>query len=115
MAKPEAVDWMAGAVVAWVASQPPATLAATAAADQDVSGAILRQYRPYLALAAVWAGPYRDAIATAGPDTFERILDRVLAQAPAQGTVCWQHKAWFFRQLAAARDAWVTQAGGGAG
>jgi len=98
-----AVDWMAGAVVAWLVEQQPADLARVAAADQDVAGLILRQYRPYWGLGRWLVRPYRDAIRAATTATWEEILTRVLRQCPAQGLVCWQHKAWFFRQLDRAR------------
>lgn len=101
------VDWMAGAVVAWLVEQQPADLARVAAADQDVAGLILRQYRPYWGVGRWLMRPYQKAIRTATTTTWEDILDRALRQAPAQGMVCWQYKRWFFRQLDQAQAALV--------
>jgi len=98
---------MAGAVIEWLRGQPVADLETVAAADADVAGAILRQYRPYLRLARAVGRTYWTALAAADTGTWERLLGRVLAAVPAQGAVCWRHKPWFFRQLTRARDLFI--------
>jgi hypothetical protein len=90
---------MAGAVVAWLIEQTPTDLETVAAANHDVSGLILRQYRAWLPIVRVWARPHLIAIRDADGTTWERLLDIALARAPAQAAVCWRYKPWFFRQL----------------
>lgn len=104
---PGAVDWMAGVVVAWLQTQTPDALEALARQDVDIAHQVWTAYRPYLALARRWSAPYLESLRAADAETWDRILDRVLQQCPAQGLVCWRHRAWFHRQLGLARQHFV--------
>jgi|GEM_PF-2793288 len=108
----QAPAWMVQAVVAWIDRTPPAQWQAVAAAEGPLADQLLGQYPPWLrrmGWAALSPGD-RARLAGAGPAEWGALLEEVARLRPAAGAVFWRHEAWFHRQLARARDLFLTEA-----
>jgi hypothetical protein len=103
------VTWAVQWIGPWLAAQGPAQLAAWAQAQTDLVPLVLGRFPLWMRRVALRHVPpeVRAALATAGPAQWAAVVDALCVRWPAVGVVAWQHEAWFHRQLAAARDAFL--------
>lgn len=100
-----AAAWMAGWVTAWMDQRPWETLQRQIQAEGPLADQLIQQYPPLMRRFAL--GTLRpdqvQALRMAGTAEWEAVLDHLLATRPHIGGLLWSHKAWFHRQLDAAR------------
>jgi hypothetical protein len=93
------------AVLSWLEDQEPEDLRRLAERDGDATADLLAEYRDMLGYARRIVGRSAlERMRNMGDKDFDRLLDLALQRCPAQGRVCWEHKAWFIRQARLARD-----------
>lgn len=100
------VDLMTGWVTGWIDEQDPVWLQQQIAAEANLAPALMQKYPPVARRFA--RGYLGDAMVRglqqAGDAEWQAVVDALCQTRPQWGMAFWRHEAWFYRQLAAARD-----------
>lgn len=100
-------------VVWWICRQDPDELRRWAAAGEDLTPRLRREFGAQLAVGRRVIGSnaaYLAAVRGMDEVGARRLVDHLLAHAPAYGMVCFDHERWFLAQVRRARDLFVESA-----